>query len=99
MSYDDFEMREWEDEAFQMREWEDEARRFAQLRTMGFCLHGSWLGIGDGKGPLKDGAYYPDQIGMTGRQVKCTEKCGVVFDSEADLFEDKVCFYSCRTAT
>lgn len=88
MNYDPEVPAGYQDADLEMLEWEDDARWHARLRTMGFCLHGSWLGIGDGKGPLKDGAYYPDQIGMEGRQVKCTEKCGVIFDSEADLFND-----------
>ena len=75
-------------------QYEAESREHTRLRDEGWCSHSGLLGRGDGRGPLEGGAYYPEQVGLTGTQQLCTSGCGTVFASfeearNADLIRFK----------
>lgn len=54
-------------------------------RAKGICMHNSVVGGGhNGQGPLEGGAYYPEQIGLKPGQMRCTEGCGEIFESDED---------------
>jgi len=72
----------FQDADIEMAEYAREARRDASLRNLGVCLHSSVVGSGNGSGPLPGGLYYAEQEGLTGTQVRCTDTCGEVFDSD-----------------
>lgn len=82
--------RGYQDADILQAQYEAESAEYARLRDEGWCSHSALLGKGDGRGPLEGGAYYPEQIGLTGDQQKCWNGCGTVFGSfeearEADL--------------
>lgn len=53
----------------------------ARLKRMGICTHESVVGVSD-SGKI----FYPEQVGLTGEQVKCWG-CGIVFESPRDWVE------------
>jgi len=75
-------------------EYEAEARRYAALEAQGICTHGSWLGRGDGNGPLPGGLYYPEQEDLQGTEVRCTAGCGQVFASDEEIHAEHAGFGS-----
>jgi hypothetical protein len=56
-----------------------EANRLAALRESGVCLHSSGVGVSE-----SGEVFYPEQEGLTGEQIACTEHtngCQVVFEN------------------
>jgi len=69
-------------------QYERESAEYAALKRRGICTHQSGVGVGDGKGSLEGGAYYAEQVGLTGTQVRCTDGCGRVFASSEEMEQD-----------
>lgn len=60
-------------------QYEQESRELEALRRRGICTHQSWVGL-----PADGTIYYESQKGLKAGQVRCTDGCGQVFDSEED---------------
>lgn len=48
------------------------------------CRHTSWVGL-----PESGEIIYPEQEGLTGTQVRCTDGCNQVFESTDDILRAK----------
>lgn len=72
----------FQDADFEMRELAEEGARIAQLRKAGICTHESWVGL-----PASGEVFYPEQEDLKPGQVRCTDLCKALFDTEDELFE------------
>lgn len=57
-------------------QYEAESAEIANLRRRGFCTHSSWVGLSQ-TGTI----YYPEQVGLRGDEVRCTDGCGQKFSN------------------
>lgn len=77
MSYDEELPAGFQDADIEQAEFEAEGNRIAALRRRGVCTHDSGVSY-------RDPAVYPEQEGLKPGQLRCTDGCGRVFNSEAD---------------
>lgn len=70
----------FQDADFEMREMEEIGDAIAAARKAGRCTHGSAVGY------LPVPAY-PEQEGLTPGQLRCTQGCGEVFESDQDWYD------------
>lgn len=68
-----------QDADIEMAAYAREARALDAARARGVCTHSSAVGV-SASGRI----FYPEQEGLTGSQVRCTDGCGRVF---ADMDE------------
>lgn len=68
-----------QDADIEMAMYAREARALDAARARGECAHSSAVGLPD-SGKI----FYPEQEGLRPGQVRCTEGCGTVFESDAE---------------
>jgi hypothetical protein len=73
----------FQDADFEMRELEEEAAHIHALNKAGICTHNSWVGL-----PASGEVFYPAQEGLKPGQVRCTDLCKALFDTEDELLDD-----------
>ena len=70
----------FQDADIEQAEFEAEGRRLAALKRRGVCTHGSAVGF---SGTVT----YPEQEGLKVGQMRCTDGCGRVFESDEAWME------------
>lgn len=78
----------FQDADFEQRELEELGNRMARLKKRGICVHGSW--VGHKIDPATGKEFYPEQVGLSGAQVRCTDGCGQVFESDDAIWDAHV---------
>lgn len=73
-----------QDADIEQAEFEEYGRRLSSLARRGICTHGSWVGV-SATGEI----FYPEQEGLLPGQVRCTDMCRKVFESDDDLIADR----------
>lgn len=70
-----------QDADIEMAEMISRSNYLARLERSGICVHEGVVGV-SASGEI----FYPEQVGLTGEQVKCWD-CGRVFESSRDWSE------------
>lgn len=74
-----------QDADIEMAELAEIGARIGRLEAAGVCTHESWVGR-SATGEI----HYPEQIGLSGDQVRCTRKCKQVFANDDALMFDRL---------
>jgi hypothetical protein len=75
----------FQDADFEQREMEELGNAIARGRRAGICQHQS--AVRNVINPATGKVFYPEQEGISGEQLRCTEGCGQVFENDGEWFE------------
>lgn len=75
--YQDADIEQWE--------WEEAAAAIERGRAAGICQHQGVVGAP--RGEYEGKIFYPEQEGLVGEQLACTDGCGRVFEDNDAWFD------------